>query len=151
MDAKKRGAHFLRTGMQGFVGRGRGGCSWYLAPALGEKQRVFQNHLETAQHLFLAAARLRLQLGGTAGDHGGGELGRERGESIIPLRRGGTLHSPSLPVHPRSQGPSPTRPHLPCVAISLTQKRHRGLLGLRGLARAEKPGGGWRAMWDKLP
>lgn len=54
--------------------------AWYLPPALGEKQRVFQHHLETAQHLLLAVASFCLQLRGTAGDHGGGELGRGRRE-----------------------------------------------------------------------
>lgn len=64
-----------RRGGEG-IGRGKGGA-WYLSTALREKQRVFQHHLETAQHFLLAIASFGLQLRGTAGDHGGGELGRE--------------------------------------------------------------------------
>lgn len=102
-----------------------------LAPTLGEKQGVFQNHLETAQHFFLAAVPVCLQLGGTARDHGGGELRGERSVRIILLRRDWSLHPPSLPMAPSSLGPSPTGPHLPCVAVALTQERHRSLLGQR--------------------
>lgn len=101
----------------------------YLAPALGEKQRVFQNHLETAQHFFLAAARVRLQLSGAAGDHGGGELGTEREARVSPRTPRFQPVLPSLPVAPSASGPSPTRPHLSRVAVALTQERHRGLLG----------------------
>lgn len=67
-----------QDGIWGFLEGDRAeGWAGYLSPALREKKRVFQHHLETAQHFFLAVAPVGLQLGGTAGDHGGSELDRE--------------------------------------------------------------------------
>ena len=97
---------------------GRGArWAWYLSPALGEKQRVFQYHLETAQHFLLAVAFFGVQLRGTAGDHGGGELGGEGCQSkprsqpsahltessSVPLPRG----APSPRTRSEQQVPHP--------------------------------------------
>lgn len=99
--------------MRGFLGGDRGEArGWYLSPALGEEQRVFQHHMEAIQHLLLAVASFGLQLGGAAGDHGGGEL-RIEGQKISPTP---ALRLPelSLPQHPAPRGTllphRPTRP-----------------------------------------
>lgn len=101
----------------------------YLSPALGEKQRVFQHHLETAQHVLAAFAPFGRQLRGTAGDHGGGELNGEGRTNKLNLARL-SLHtappSRSAPSARQHRGPRPAAaPHLPGVAVPLTAERHR--------------------------
>lgn len=106
--------------------------------------------METAQHFFLAAARVRLQLSRAAGDHGGGELGTEREASVsprtlrlqpvLPLPPGGTLslrtlaHQTAPPARScRADTETPSRTPRPWTP-----------------AHAEEPGGGRRATRDKL-
>lgn len=99
-----------QEGMKGFLEGDRGEArAWYLSPALGEKQRVFQHHMEAAEHFLLAIASFGLQLGGAAGDHGGGELHRE-GQRISPTPALRPLGR-SLPRHPlRAASRSRTAP-----------------------------------------
>ena len=136
----------MRASWEGKGGEGRGArWAWYLSPALGEKQRVFQYHLETAQHFLLAVASFGVQLRGTAGDHGGGELGGEGCESKPrPQSSGHRTESSSAPPRPAPPHPlgatgfPPRWPHLSGVAVPLTPKRHHCCLPGRGDARSPK-------------
>ena len=161
------GEHFrpaqkeLGASWEGGGGKGKG-RAWYLSPALGEKQRVFQHHVETAQHFLLAVASFGLQLRGTAGDHGGGELGREGCESKPRPQPSAhrdwiQLGAPSTrrPL-PRTATPArgirfpARRPHLPGVAVPLTPERHRCSPRTLLILHTETPGAGRRAKRDNL-
>lgn len=147
-----------QEGMKGFLEGDRGEArAWYLSPALGEKQRVFQHHMEAAEHFLLAIASFGLQLGGAAGDHGGGELHRE-GQRISPTPALRPLGR-SLPRHPlRAASRSRTAPSAlaqpaaprgrSCPADTGTPSPPSP--GTRGPAHTGTPAGRRRAARDNL-
>lgn len=125
-------------------------------PRPREKAACLPVPLETAQHFLLAVASFGVQLRGTAGDHGGGELGGEGCESKPrpqpSAHRTDQLGASPLPAppHPLGRVSRPAGPPLWRSCPADTETPSLLSPGTWGCALTEAPGGRRRAKWDNL-